>query len=273
MNINQRTPSATLVTVTYNSRADLEALRNQTPRGAEWVVVDNASTDGSADLAVDLGATVLRLLRNVGFSAANNVGARTATGDVLIFCNPDVKTTADGIRQLAATAWATGAVVAPQLVNGDGSLQENGRGMPFPHRKVRHFFQRAVDPTTDRYVRHAAPGQVVQTVWVTGAVVAIRADQFSALGGWNEKFFLYCEDIDLCLRAWEAGMRVYIDGSVRWEHRWDRAGHKSFRWQVWRHEVRSNALLYRLHAYCLAPLGWRGRHLRRIERDRVVIEA
>lgn len=263
-------PITTVITVTYNSGKDLKKLRGFTPQGDEWIVVDNASVDGSADLAVELGASVLRSSRNIGFSAANNLGAASATGDVLIFCNPDVKTTSDGIRRLAEAAWSSRAIVAPQLVNEDGSWQENGRGMPFPHRKVRHFFQRDVEATTDRYLVHAAPGQLLETVWVTGAVVAILAEQFTALGGWNEKFFLYCEDIDLCLRAREAGIRVLLNGSVRWEHRWDRAGHKSLNWRIWRHELRSNALLYLLHPYCLAPIGRRARRLRAIETTSVV---
>lgn len=268
-----RTPSATVITVAYNSRADLEELRGGTPRGAEWIVVDNASSDGSADLAGELGASVLRSASNLGFSAANNVGARNAEGDVLIFCNPDVKTTPEGIRQLAKAAWERGAIVAPQLVNPDGSVQENGRGMPFPHRKVRHFFQRDVDPKADPYVRHAERGQLVETVWVTGAVVAIRADQFNTIGGWNEQFFLYCEDIDLCLRARKRGIPVFLDGSVRWQHRWDRAGRKSFKWRIWRHELRSNALIYLLHPFCLAPVGAHGRRLRAIETTGVVVDA
>src|SRR5437868_3661471 len=100
MSMNEQdghTPTASVITVAYNSRADLEELRGQAPSGAEWIVMDNASSDGSADLAAELGASVLRSPRNLGFSAANNVAAKSAAGDVLIFCNPDVKTTPEGI--------------------------------------------------------------------------------------------------------------------------------------------------------------------------------
>ena len=92
-----------LVTVTFNSAATLRHFWADWPREAcEWIVVDNCSTDDSVAVAESLGACVLRLSENVGFSAANNVGARMATGDVLGFLNPDVTATCAGVERLGS---------------------------------------------------------------------------------------------------------------------------------------------------------------------------
>jgi N-acetylglucosaminyl-diphospho-decaprenol L-rhamnosyltransferase len=265
------TPSqaaATVVTVTYNSARDLSLREPHTDPEIEWIVVDNASTDDSIDLAQRLGASVIAHDRNVGFSAANNIGARKATGDVLIFCNPDVHFDADGVRRLARRAREEKAVVAPQLLNSDGTMQENGRGVPFPHRKLRHFVSKGSEDV-DPYLYFAGPDEVREVVWVIGAAVAIHTDEFERLGGWNERYFIYYEDSDFCLRARQRGMRVLLDGSVRWVHGWTRATRGGFNWRAWRSEFRSAVVFYLSHLDCIVPWGRGARALMQVERSSV----
>lgn len=257
--------TVSVITVAYNSESALrEFWAGTEPRSYDWIVVDNASSDASAAVARERGARVVRMEANRGFSAANNIGAGTTDADVLVFCNPDVTVTEEGLALLAREVRRRGGIVAPQLVNVDGSMQENGRGMPFPARKVRHLL-RLPD---GRYCRYAGPEDLVDVPWVIGAVVAIGRDDFERLGRWDSGFFLYYEDADLCLRAWALGMPVRLLGAVRWVHGWARATGRGVSVRAWRHEVVSAARFYSRHPYCLVPLGRRWRMLRRLEHQR-----
>jgi len=132
-------PWCTLITVTYNSGAALTGFwtHGKIPDGIEWIVVDNSSQDGSAQLARDLGAAlVIELSQNKGFSAANNLGLAAARGEFIGFVNPDVRVNFDNLPELNRIALLENAVVSPQLLNSDGSLQPNGRGFPFLVDKV-----------------------------------------------------------------------------------------------------------------------------------------
>lgn len=259
-----REPSIGLVTVTYNSADALEQFWARSDAGTyRRVVVDNASRDRSVSVAEGRAARVLVLARNVGFSAANNLGARECDEDVLVFCNPDVTVTEDGIEALAAEAWEHGGIVAPQLLNPDGSPQENGRGTPYPSRKIRHLL-RLEDK---RYGLVAGVDEVIDVVWVMGAALAVRRADFEALGGWDSGFFVYYEDADLCLRAHEAGMSVRVDGRVRWVHGWARATGRGVSWRAWRYELASAARFYRKHPGCLTRFWKRAAQIERIEAE------
>lgn len=256
----------TIITVTHNSAAVLETYwSNAELDGAEWIVVDNASSDSSASVAEKLGARVVKLKINLGFAAANNFGARLARGKVLVFCNPDVSVNG-GVRTLGNFASLHGGIVAPQLTNPDGSLQENARGIPYPLRKISHRFG-APESDSFGYTHFAAPGEVLDIPWVTGAALAMTADDFWSIGGWDEGYFLYHEDSDLCFRMWLGGGRVRVLGDVRWIHGWARATGRGFSWDAWKHEIRSAIRFYRKHPYCVLPLGARGAATRRIDRS------
>jgi N-acetylglucosaminyl-diphospho-decaprenol L-rhamnosyltransferase len=256
------TAEAGLITVTYNSARTLERFWDGRPFAPyAWTVVDNGSSDDSVDVARRLGAQVVELGANRGFSAANNVGASVTESEVVIFCNPDVTVTTDGIAALAAQARRHGGIVAPQLVNVDGTLQENGRGIPYLHRKVGHLLGRGAG----RYLRFAGPGELAPVVWVMGAALAVTRTDFNALGGWDSQFFLYYEDSDIGLRAWEQGMGVRVDGDVRWKHGWGRETGRGFSASAWKLELASAARFYRKHSYCMVPTGRRDRTVQRID--------
>ena len=258
-------PLVSLVTVTHNSAAELEHFWGSGPvDAAEWIVVDNASTDGSAHVARSLGARVVQLEENVGFSAANNVGAMKAAGRVLGFVNPDLTPTRTGIDALAKRVITQNALVAPQLVNVDGTLQENGRNTPYPIRKLAHMFAPR-SRVNHRYVRHV-DGGLERVVWVMGAAVFMSTEVFDRIGGWDEGYFIYYEDSDICLRALDAGVPTFVDGDVRWVHGWARETRTGRSLTVWKHEVTSAARFYGRHPDCIVSAGPRSAHLRRIER-------
>lgn len=259
-------PSISVITVTYNSAHDLErAWQGFDVSAAEWIVVDNSSTDNSVEVATKLGAKVVPAGGNLGFSAGNNIGAEQARGDVLVFCNPDIQVTRDGLSRLAARAVSTGGVIAPQLINDDGSLQENGRGIPYPHRKLTHMVAHR-PAETDPYLFFAQPGTSVDVVWAMGAAIAVTRETFEHIGRWNDRYFIYYEDAEFCLRALRRGHRVVVDGSTQWRHGWARATARGFSWFAWKNEFKSAMRFYATNFYCVIPLGKTAKHLRFIER-------
>nr|WP_030501831.1 glycosyltransferase family 2 protein [Micromonospora purpureochromogenes] len=219
-----------VVTVTYNSADTLRRCWHG-EKPYEWIVVDNASSDDSAAVARELGARVIPLPENVGFSRANNVALREAAGTYLLFANPDLEVRPDGLEALARHLDAHGGLVAPQLLATDGSPQPNGRGFPYATAKLGNRKLWPLSRLHESYRMVAEPGEVRYVAWLMGAAVAGRTADLVELGGWNERFFLYYEDHELGLRAWQRGFPVALLGDVRWTHHWARATN-SVRWSA-----------------------------------------
>ena len=226
--------------MTFNSSRALAEYGRQVPEDVEWIVVDNGSADDSAEQARSLGARVVALTENRGFGAANNLGLATARGTYVAFVNPDVEMDFGSLGRLADVIDEEYGLVAPQLLNHDGTLQANGRGFPALQNKVRN---RIHEQGTSTYRLLARPGETRYVCWVMGAAVAARREWFISLGAWDERFFVYYEDADQGLRAWDSGMTVRLAGSVRWRHGWARET-KSFRLKPWLLEMRAMRTFY-----------------------------
>ncbi|MBW3573451.1 MAG: glycosyltransferase family 2 protein [Actinobacteria bacterium] len=205
------------VVVSYNVRDLLltcvESLRRE---GIDHiVVVDNASVDGSADAARGRpGVEVVALSRNLGFGSAANVGvARTSTPYVAVM-NPDV------VVEPGATAALVDAlendpglaVVGPRVQTPDGALYPSVRTFPDLADAAGHAFLHFVwpaNPFSRRYRMldwdHAVAADVD---WVAGTHFLVRRQAWDAVGGFDERFFMYLEDVDLCWRLRGAGWRT-----------------------------------------------------------------
>ena len=179
------------------------------------VVVDNASTDGSAD-GLDrpgLALTVLRNTRNLGFARACNQGAALGTADAILFLNPDTEVSRDGIGEARAVleAEAETGIVGARLVDETGRTHRTCARTPTGARLVAHnlFLDRLLPGRVPPHFRldwdHAETRPVEA---VMGAFLMIRRPLFARLGGFDERFFVYWEDADLCTRAGQAGFAV-----------------------------------------------------------------
>lgn len=233
----------TLITVTYNSAKALRHFAAQpVPDDVEWLVVDNASGDDSVAAATELGARVCALPANQGFSAANNVGLAAATGRYVAFVNPDVTVDYEDLRRMARYLdnAAEPLLVAPQLLDPDGTAQPNGRGVPTLRRKVAH---RLNDKHEEGYRIFADTSTARCISWAMGAAVIGHRSTFAALGGWDERFFVYYEDHDLGLRAWRRGVPVVLMGDVRWIHGWARET-TGRSWAAWKLELHGMAKFF-----------------------------
>lgn len=193
-----------VVVVTYESASHLAACLRALPPSARVVVVDNASQDGSADLAAALGAQVVRNAANRGYTAAANAGARRGDREHVLFLNPDASVDE---RSLAALGRALRdddrlAAAAPRLVYDDGSEQRVAWPFPSPLGTWREALGL-------HRIGRPQPGFVV------GACLLVRRRMFEDLGGFDERFWLYGEEADFARRAAERGWRVaVVDGAV-----------------------------------------------------------
>ena len=238
--------SWSLITVAYNGASVLQRCwSDPRPADVEWIVVDNNSSDGSVAAARALGATVIESPSNLGFSAANNIGLAAAKGAYVVFVNPDVTVNYNDLPGLAARIDDVGGLVSPQLINEDRTLQPNGRGMPLLLHKVLNRTS-SRDRLRGSYLLFADAEDEKYVFWLIGAVVAARIDTFEAMGGWNEKFFLYYEDKDIAIRAWRAGYPVVLLGGFRWVHGWARETTK-FKLKPWIREISSLTRFYSLY--------------------------
>ncbi|MEY2567826.1 MAG: N-acetylglucosaminyl-diphospho-decaprenol L-rhamnosyltransferase [Actinomycetota bacterium] len=215
------------VVVNYNAGSHLVAcIRSLRAEGVERIVVaDNASTDGSLEAAVasDPDIEVVHTGSNLGFGSAANRGAARLDGDVLIM-NPDAVVEPGAVKALAAVLEHDPVVgiVGPRIENPDGSLYPSPRTFPALGDAVGHAFVGLVAPR-NRYTRryrmldwdHA---NAARAEWVSGSCMLVRHACFDAIGGFDERYFMYLEDVDLCWRAHRAGWAVAYEPAARVVH-------------------------------------------------------
>ena len=217
-----------LVTVTHNSATELDALLASIDRhlpGVELVVVDSASSDETVAVAgaASAGARVrtIALDQNVGFGRASNIGVATVTQAVTALLNPDVELLDDSLLALAAQALRPPErLLAPLVLNSDGSRQDTVHPRPTsPADLGRVLVPPGLAP------RRAALGLAPwrsdrprRVGWAVGCALVARTDTLRRLGPFDERIFLYYEDLDLALRAGEQGVETWFCPSARVLH-------------------------------------------------------
>ena len=217
------------VVVNYNTRDDLvDCVRSLRAAGvAEVVVADNDSHDGSAEAlaAADPDARLVRTGGNLGFGRAANRGAAVARGEYLLISNADITVHADAVEALVAAMEKDRrlAVVGPLIVNTDDTVYPSPRVFPRLRDAAGHAFLGLVLPRnrfTRRYrlldIDRSVPSSDVD--WVSGSCFLARRVAWDALGGFDEAYFMYAEDVDLCRRAKDAGWRVGFEPAARVVH-------------------------------------------------------
>lgn len=216
------------VVVNYNARRHLlECVRSLRAEGVDdIVVVDNDSADGStwALQAFDAGVRVVASGANLGYGTAANRGAAAATGDLFLVCNSDVVYEPGSVKALADALEADPAVgiVGPLIENVDGTVYPSPRRFPDLKVAMGHaFLERLVprNPYTRRYrmldFDRTRPAAVD---WVSGACFLARRRTWDDLGGFDEAYFMYVEDVDLCWRARAGGWAVAFEPAARVVH-------------------------------------------------------
>lgn len=257
------TPALDIVIVSYNTREDLVACLASIDAGRpaglrEITVVDNASADGSvaAVRARWPDVRIIALDRNVGFGAANNAALTRARGPLVLLLNSDTLVPPGAVDRLVERLLATGAPAAgPRLVDADGRPEVSFGRMLSPGREVVQRIwvslagsrlgvaQRAV-------ARHVSRERDVD--WASAACLLVRLDEARDAGFFDERYFLYEEDVDLCAALRAKGGRVLFTPHAQVVHRRGRSVARAGA-PTASHYDRSHLAFYEKHGARWAP--------------------
>jgi N-acetylglucosaminyl-diphospho-decaprenol L-rhamnosyltransferase len=196
-------------------------------RTAEIWVVDSASSDGTAEMVRDEfpGVGLIASIENVGFTKGNNLGIAQCSGRYVMLLNPDTEITGDALDVLVG--WLDTnpdvGVVGPCIVQPDGEVQPSRRRFPtfgtafMESTILQQWFPR--NRSLARYYMWDQPDDQVQDVdWLEGACLVVRDKTLRGVGGFDERFFMYSEELDLCRRIKQAGWRIVYLPSARILH-------------------------------------------------------
>ncbi len=213
-----------IIIVNYNSKAKalncLESIGRADLAGIDYevIVVDNNSRDGISE-AIKSGfpkAKFIQSERNRGMGGGNNLGVRGAAGEYLLILNPDTMVKEDSIKTMLEAERQDPQIglLGPKLLYRNGRLQYSCLRFPklltpiyrrtflgkFAERHLDQFLMKDYDHETRR-----------QVDWVQGSCMLIKRSLFTDLAGFDERFFMYFEDTDLCRRIRQAGFKVMYD--------------------------------------------------------------
>ncbi|HUP27449.1 MAG TPA: glycosyltransferase family 2 protein [Chloroflexia bacterium] len=194
----------------------------------ETIIVDNGSTDESVNTlaqAEHAGTTVIQAGRNLGFGRANNLGAAQASGRDYLLLNTDCFLRAGSLEALIAALEGTPGcgIVGPRLLNSDGTLQPSCHNFPSP---LVLFIEQSLLwkllrrlPLINELLFIASGHKSKKPVdWLAGACLLVRSELYKALGGFDERFFFYWEEADLCLQVKEQGWTVLFEPGAEAVH-------------------------------------------------------
>lgn len=216
-----------VVIVSYNSAEHLRACVEPLVGLPEVsvIVVDNASADESLGTVADLPVTAIPRSTNDGFATGCNAGWQAGSAPFVLFLNPDATIDEGSLFRLVEVLERDphAGIAAPRIERNDGSLVYSLRRFPrLRSTYARAFFLHRLFPRagwTDEVVRderrYAAEGE---PEWVSGAGLLARRAVLEEIGGFDERFFLYCEDKDLCRRFWAAGYSVRYEPDALVRH-------------------------------------------------------
>lgn len=226
-------PLLSVIVVSFRSQEEiggcLESIPAQLSHGAvEVLVVDNASGDGTVELVRSRFpcVTVLEPGENLGFGRANNLGYRSAQGKFVLFLNPDTVCNRVALEHCLGRLRDEPelGLITPKLIQQDGSMdlacrrsiptlwdgfcRASGLSAAFPRRRILAGYNLTHLPEEATYDVGA----------INGAFMMARREVLEEVGVFDERFFMYGDDLDLCIRVGKAGYRVVYDGRVQITH-------------------------------------------------------
>jgi N-acetylglucosaminyl-diphospho-decaprenol L-rhamnosyltransferase len=216
--------SFALVTVMHDSADEVERLLASVERLLDprprVVAVDSGSRDHGPEVAREHGAELVHLDGNRGFGVGCNAAVTRVSEPVTALVNPDVELLDDGLARLADAASAVEALLAPRLLNPDGSVQDSAHPLP-------GTFEALIPAAVPRFLlpgplrRRYEPWRSTRARpvgWAVAACIVARTDLLRRLGPFDSDVFLFYEDLDLCLRAADAGVPTLLRPDVAVRH-------------------------------------------------------
>lgn len=214
--------SFSVISVTYNSQSTIRDFLksvNENSNANEIIVVDNNSKDKSVEeIQKFKNVKLLKLDKNLGFSKANNIAANIAKGEYLIFLNPDSRILEKNTIEkliLDIENHPEFGLVGPKFIYPDKSLQLTVRNFPTITNAVNEYWLNKKGEYDFYEVKEKG---LTSVETIVGACMVIKKDTYTKIGGFNEKFFLYFEDIYLCKKIKELNLLVGYDPNVVFLH-------------------------------------------------------
>jgi GT2 family glycosyltransferase len=211
------------------TRACLESIYAYPPDCPfEVIVADNASSDRSREMVREEfpQARLIHHSTNLGFCAGNNRAAEQANGKYFLFLNSDTEVFPNALNILVdyLNKHSNAGIIGPKLLNPDGSLQYSCRRFPnmgtgfFRNTPLGRLFPQNKF-AGDYLMKDFDHASVRDVDWLSGAALCSRADLWRELGGFDEAYYMFCEDVDVCYRAHEKGWEVvYVPDAVITHH-------------------------------------------------------
>ncbi|MBE7527055.1 MAG: glycosyltransferase [Burkholderiales bacterium] len=173
--------------------------------------------------------SVLRNTAARGFGANHNAAFRQAKGELFCVVNPDIRLPDNPFSILIEEiARHSAGVIGPMVVTPDGMVEDNVRHFPV----LTSLAAKLLGYGDGRYV-FTARDKTFAADWVAGMFMLFRARDFRAVGGFDEAFFLYYEDVDICARMWKSGRSVLVCPNVRVIHNAQRSSRRNLRYMKW----------------------------------------
>lgn len=244
--------SASIVTYNDINRAPAtvkSVVENTKKHSLKLYVIDNASSDGTADFIEKMGqAIVIKQDKNLGFGAAHNVALTQPLGKYHFVINPDITISSDVISDMVDYFEANPDVVMamPKILSSDGTEQKLPKERPTFKRL---FLGRILSKIRSEYVwANKEITKPTEINFCTGCFFCIRSDIFTKLLGFDERYFMYLEDADLALKAKSKG-KVMMLPQFEVTHAWERESSKSFKY-LFIHIISSLKFLLKWRGKC-----------------------
>ncbi len=232
---NLHRPLVTLSVVSHGDGAPLQDFlrtlaQYETGAQLQLIITDNLGQDLPAlDASPWQSLTLLRNTRPAGYARNHNAAFALAQGTYFCVANPDVRFVQQVFVTLVSAIEAgEGAIAGPLIIDSRGTIQDSFRQLPSPHQIL------------DRGLRRWAPlhGYVVQEQilrpdWIAGIFMLLHRETFAHLHGFDTRYHLYFEDVDLCTRARLLGLHSIVNTNVRVEHDARRSSHRQGRYLFW----------------------------------------
>lgn len=247
----------------------------------EIIIIDNASKDGTAKLIENLKFLpakrqgkiknlsckfkVVLNKKNLGFAKAVNQGIKIAKGDYILLLNPDTRVKTNALEKLLefAKSHPKAGVIGAKLINPDGSIQPSVYHFPTIKRAVLEFWL-GKKGTYEKYAPKTQKPKEVEAV--TGAVMLIPKKVIQKVGLFDQRYFMYFEDLDYCRRVKKTGFKVYYLPATEFIHHHGASGktvpQKTYKWLVESSKIYHGKIKY----YLLTFIIWLGQKWRRIIR-------
>jgi GT2 family glycosyltransferase len=213
-----------VVIVLHNSAPELAALLQSIDAHLaarpQVICADSGSTDDGASVAREWGAEVLVMDGNPGYGAANNAALDLVRADTTVLVNPDCRLIDDGLSRLAQAGSERRALLAPRLLNDDGTLQDSAHPLPggYDGYLAALTAPRLLPAKLRDRLQPFRSQTKTEVGWAIGACLAARTSLLRQLGPFNADDFLFAEDLELCLRARALGIPTIFEPSVALVH-------------------------------------------------------